>query len=64
MVCIFFTTYFGVVSSRRMRWAGLEAHVGEKMINECRILLLKPKGKRALGKPKRSREDNIKGCIK
>jgi len=33
-------------------------------MNECGIFLLKPEGKRALGKPKRSREDNIKGDIK
>ena len=44
-----------------MRAAELEARVREKMINECRILVLRPEGKRALGKPSRSGEDNIKG---
>ena len=42
---------------------GLEARVGE-MINKYRILLLKPEGKRALGKPRCSRTDYIKGYIK
>jgi len=37
---------------------------GEKMIKECRMLVLRPEGKRELGKPSCSGNDNIKGYIK
>ena len=37
--------------------------MGEKK-NAYRILLLKPEGKRELGKPRRRREDNINEYIK
>jgi hypothetical protein len=46
------------VKSRRMRWAGHVARMGEKM-NAYRILVGKPEGKRPLGRPKH-RWDNIK----
>jgi hypothetical protein len=42
-----------------MRWAGLEARMGEK-INACRLLVGKPVGKRPLGRPRRRWMDNIK----
>jgi hypothetical protein len=48
-----------VVKSRRMRWAGHVARMGEKR-NACRILVGKPEGKRPLGRPRRKRVDNIK----
>jgi hypothetical protein len=46
-------------NSRRMRWAGHIARMEEKK-NVYRILVGKPEGKRPLGKPRRSLEDNIK----
>ena len=45
-----------VIKSRRMRWAGHVAPVGERS-DLCRDLVGKPEGKRPLGRP---REDNIK----
>jgi hypothetical protein len=44
-----------VVKSRRMRWAGHVARIGVH-----RVLVGKPEGKRALGRPRRKWEDNIK----
>jgi hypothetical protein len=40
------------IKSRRMRWAGHVARVGEGR-NVCRVLLGKPEGKRPLGGPRR-----------
>jgi len=48
-----------VVKSRRMRWAGHVAHVGEGR-GVHRVLVGKPEGKRPLGRPRRRWEDNIK----
>ena len=48
-----------VVKSRRMRWAEHVAHMGEGR-GVHRVLVGKPEGKRALGRPKRRWEDNIK----
>jgi hypothetical protein len=48
-----------VIKSRRMRWAGIAARMGEKR-NAYRILVGKPEGKRPLGKPRRRWVDNIK----
>jgi hypothetical protein len=42
-----------IIKSRRMRWAGHVARMGEKR-NAYRLLVGKPKGKRPLGRPKRS----------
>ena len=48
-----------VVKSRRMRWAGHVAGMGE--VREVhRVLVRKPEGKRPLGRPRRRWEDNIK----
>jgi hypothetical protein len=47
-----------MIKSRRMRWAGHVARLGEKM-NAYRILVGKP-GKRPLGRPRRRWVDNIK----
>ena len=48
-----------VVKSRKMRWAGHLARVGEGR-GVHRVLVGKPKGKRPPGKPRRRWEDNIK----
>jgi hypothetical protein len=48
-----------MMKSRRMRWAGYVARMGEKR-NEYRILVGKPEGKRPLGRPRRRWVDNIK----
>jgi hypothetical protein len=49
----------GVIKSRRMRWAGHEAHTDE-MRNEYRILVRKPEGKRSVIRPNSRWEDNIR----
>jgi hypothetical protein len=48
-----------VVKSRRMRWAGHVALMGEG-IGVYRVLVERPEGKRQLGRPRRRWEDNIK----
>jgi len=48
-----------VVKSRRMRWAGHVAGIGEGR-GVYRFLVGKPEGKRPLGRPRRKWEDNIK----
>ena len=48
-----------VVKSRRMRWAGHVARMGEDRVVH-RVLVGKPEGKRPLGRPRRRLEDNIK----
>jgi hypothetical protein len=48
-----------VVKSRRMRWAGHVARMGEK-IGAYRILVGSPEGRRPLGRPRCRWEDNIK----
>jgi len=49
----------GVVKSRRMRWAGHVAHMGEDR-GVHGLLVGKLEGKRPLGRPRRRWEDNIK----
>jgi len=48
-----------VVKSRRMRWAGHVARMGEDR-GVQRVLVGEPEGKRPLGRPRRRWEDNIK----
>jgi hypothetical protein len=48
-----------VVKSRRMRWAGHVARMGENS-GVHRVLVGKPEGKRPLRRPRRRWEDNIK----
>jgi hypothetical protein len=48
-----------VIKSRRMRWAGHVAHMGQGR-GAYRVLVGTPEGKRALGRPRRRWEDNIK----
>jgi hypothetical protein len=47
-----------IIKSRRMRWAGHVARMGEQR-NAYRILVGKPEGKRPLGRPRRRWVDNI-----
>ena len=51
-----------VIKSRRMRWAGHVARMGERR-GVYRLLVGKPEGKRPLGRPRRRWEDNIKTDI-
>jgi hypothetical protein len=48
-----------IIKSRRMRWAGHVARMGEKR-NAHRILVGKPEGKRPLGRPRCRWVDNVK----
>jgi hypothetical protein len=48
-----------IIKSRRTRWAGHVARMGEKRI-VYRLLVGKPEGKRPLGRPRRRWIDNIK----
>jgi hypothetical protein len=48
-----------ITKSRRMRWAGHMARMGEKR-NVYRLLVVEPEGKRPLGRPRRRWTDNIK----
>jgi hypothetical protein len=48
-----------IMKSRRMRWAGHVARMGEKR-NVYRVLVRKPEGKRPLGRPRHRWMDNIK----
>ena len=55
----FFPNIVRVVKSRRMRWAGHVARMGEGRVVH-RVLVGKPEGKSLLGRPRRRWEDNIK----
>jgi hypothetical protein len=48
-----------IIKSQGMRWAGNVARMGEKR-NACRLFIVKPEGKRPLGRPRRRWIDNIK----
>ena len=48
-----------VIKSRRMRWAGHVARMGEER-GVYRVLVGKPEGKRPLGRPRRRYVDNIR----
>ena len=48
-----------VIKSRRMRWAGHVAHMGEER-GVYRVLVGKLEGKRLLGRPRRRWVDNIR----
>jgi hypothetical protein len=47
------------IKSRRMRWAGHVAHMGEGR-NGYRVLVGKPEGKKPLGRPRLRCEDEIR----
>jgi hypothetical protein len=48
-----------ITKSRRMRWVGHVAQIGQKM-NAYRLLVGKPEEKRPLGRPRRRWMDNIR----
>jgi len=48
-----------VIKSRRMRWAGHVARMGEES-GVYRVLVGKPEGRRLLGRPRRRWVDNIR----
>jgi hypothetical protein len=48
-----------IIKSRRMRWTGHVAGMGEKR-NAYRLLVGKPEGKRPLGRPRHRWVDNIR----
>ena len=48
-----------MINSRRIRWAGLVARIGERR-DVYRVLVGKPEGKRPLGRSRRRWDDNIK----
>ena len=50
---------FRMIKSRRMRWAGHVARMGERR-GVYKVLVEKPEGKRLLGRPRLRWEDNIK----
>jgi hypothetical protein len=49
----------GIIKSKRMRWVGHVARMGEKR-NVYRLLVGKPEGRRPLGRPRSRWIDNIK----
>jgi hypothetical protein len=51
------------IKSRRMRWAGHVARMGEER-NVYRGLMGKPEGKRPLGRPRRRWEDGIRMALR
>ena len=57
-----------VIKSRRMRWVGHVARMGEER-GVYRVLVGKPEGRRPLGRPRRRWADNIRtdlqevGCV-
>jgi hypothetical protein len=53
------TNIIRVIKSRRMRWTGHVARVGEKR-GAYRILVRRPEGRRPLGRPRLRWGDNIK----
>jgi hypothetical protein len=53
------TNIIRVIKSRRLRWAGHVARMGERR-GAYRALVGKPEGRRSLGRPRRRWEDNIK----
>jgi hypothetical protein len=48
-----------IIKSRRIRWAGHAARMGEKR-NAYRLLVGNPEGKRPLERPKRRWVDNVR----
>jgi hypothetical protein len=54
-----FPNFIRQIKSRRMRWAGHAAHMGEER-KLYKVLVGKPEGKRPLGRPRRRWEDVIR----
>jgi len=59
MICTPHTIFVRLRKSRRLRWVGHVAHMGERR-GVYRVLVEKPEGMRPLGRPRRRWEDNIK----
>ena len=59
MICTSHLNIFRVIKSRRMIWAGHVALMGKRR-GVYRVLVVKPVGKRPLGRPWRRWEYNIK----
>jgi hypothetical protein len=59
IACTLHRILLRVIKSRRLRWAGHVARMGEGR-GVYRVLIGKPEGKRPLGIPRRRWEDNIK----
>jgi hypothetical protein len=51
--------WFRIIKSRRMRWAGHVARIGEKR-NAYRLLVVNPEGNSPLGRPRCRWGDNIR----
>jgi len=59
MICTPHPVLFGVIKSRRERWAGHVARMHDRR-GVYRVLVGKPEGQRPLGRPRRRWEDNIR----
>ena len=59
MICTPHPIFFRVIKSRRIRWAGRVARMGEST-GVYKVLVGKPEGKRPLGRSRRRVEDNSK----
>jgi hypothetical protein len=57
MLCVF-CDIIQMMTSRRRRWLGHLAHMGERR-DAYRALVGRPEGKRPLGRPKHRWENNI-----
>jgi hypothetical protein len=57
------TLYPTIIRSKRMRWAGHVARMGEKR-NAYRIFVGMSEGKKPLGRPRRRWVDNIKIALR
>jgi hypothetical protein len=57
-VC-FYPNILRVIKSKRLRWTGNTASIGQK-IKAYMVLVEKPEERKPLGKPRLSCEDNIK----
>jgi len=49
-----------MIKSKKMRWAGHVARMGERKGGVYRVLVSKPEGRRPLGRPRRRWVDNIR----
>ena len=59
IVMYFSPSIVRVIKSRRIRWAGHVAHMGERR-GMYRVVVGKSEGKRPLGRPSRRQDNNIK----
>ena len=59
MIVLLYRNIVRGIKSRRMRWVGHVARMGERR-GIYRVLVGKPEGKKPLGRPRRRWENNIK----